>query len=209
MDFVALPPEITSALIDSGPGAESLIEASGGWQQLGTGLEASASAAGHSVGGWASAAVIASWSEASHRDVIASRYGKGVGAAGSGAVAARCDVQPAAEFPDRHHRLRHLVDRLGHQPPRKSRRPTIGRIDRCFTHHDLVNEAGLCRLGNLTTIPRTGRSSSWCLRLLNPGGDVPRPSNGPSWRCCGSRRTSAAPSSFIWTFADTDSCGSV
>ncbi len=51
MDFVALPPEITSALIHSGPGAESLIEASGGWQQLGTGLEASASAAGHSVGG--------------------------------------------------------------------------------------------------------------------------------------------------------------
>jgi len=38
---------------------------------------------------WASAAVIASWSEASHRDVIASRYGKGVGAAGSGAVAVR------------------------------------------------------------------------------------------------------------------------
>ncbi|WP_297733826.1 PPE family protein, partial [Mycobacterium sp.] len=39
MDFISLPPEITSALIHSGPGAESLIEASGAWQQLGVGLE--------------------------------------------------------------------------------------------------------------------------------------------------------------------------
>jgi hypothetical protein len=36
---------------------------------------------------WAGAAVIASWSEAGHRGLIASRCGKGVGAAGSGAVA--------------------------------------------------------------------------------------------------------------------------
>jgi PPE-repeat protein len=41
MDFITLPPEVTSALIHSGPGAESLIEASGAWQQLGTGLEES------------------------------------------------------------------------------------------------------------------------------------------------------------------------
>jgi PPE-repeat protein len=41
MDFT-LPPEITSALIHSGPGAESLIEASGAWQQLGSNLEDSA-----------------------------------------------------------------------------------------------------------------------------------------------------------------------
>jgi PPE-repeat protein len=39
MDFTTLPPEITSALIHSGPGAESLVAASGAWQQLGTTLE--------------------------------------------------------------------------------------------------------------------------------------------------------------------------
>ena len=37
-----LPPEVTSALIHSGPGAESLIQASGAWQRLGTSLEESA-----------------------------------------------------------------------------------------------------------------------------------------------------------------------
>jgi PPE-repeat protein len=42
MEFTTLPPEITSALIHSGPGAESLIAASGAWQQLGTNLEDSA-----------------------------------------------------------------------------------------------------------------------------------------------------------------------
>jgi PPE-repeat protein len=39
MDFISLPPEVTSALIHSGPGAESLIEAAGAWQNLGVGLE--------------------------------------------------------------------------------------------------------------------------------------------------------------------------
>jgi PPE-repeat protein len=38
MDFISLPPEVTSALIHSGPGAESLIEASSAWQQLGAEL---------------------------------------------------------------------------------------------------------------------------------------------------------------------------
>ena len=42
MEFTTLPPEITSALIHSGPGAESLIAASAAWQQLGTTLEDSA-----------------------------------------------------------------------------------------------------------------------------------------------------------------------
>ena len=42
MEFTTLPPEITSALIHTGPGAESLIAASGAWQQLGTNLEDSA-----------------------------------------------------------------------------------------------------------------------------------------------------------------------
>lgn len=42
MEVISLPPEVTSALIHSGPGAESLIEASGAWQQLGASLEESA-----------------------------------------------------------------------------------------------------------------------------------------------------------------------
>ncbi len=42
MDFSALPPEVISARIHAGPGAESLIEASGAWQRLGTSLEESA-----------------------------------------------------------------------------------------------------------------------------------------------------------------------
>jgi PPE-repeat protein len=42
MEFTALPPEVTSALIHAGPGADSLIEASGAWQRLGTSLEESA-----------------------------------------------------------------------------------------------------------------------------------------------------------------------
>jgi PPE-repeat protein len=42
MEFTALPPEVTSALIHSGPGADSLTEASGAWQRLGASLEESA-----------------------------------------------------------------------------------------------------------------------------------------------------------------------
>jgi PPE-repeat protein len=42
MEFTALPPEVTSALIHSGPGADSLIEASGAWQRLATSLEETA-----------------------------------------------------------------------------------------------------------------------------------------------------------------------
>jgi PPE-repeat protein len=56
MDFSTLPPEITSALIHSGPGAESLIEASGAWQHLGVELEetvpAYASAVSSLTQGW-------------------------------------------------------------------------------------------------------------------------------------------------------------
>src|SRR5208337_291476 len=43
MDFGMLPPEITSALIHSGPGAWSLIEAAGVWQELSIELEESVS----------------------------------------------------------------------------------------------------------------------------------------------------------------------
>jgi PPE-repeat protein len=39
MEFITMPPEITSALIHSGPGAESLVGASEAWQQLGIVLE--------------------------------------------------------------------------------------------------------------------------------------------------------------------------
>lgn len=42
MEFTTVPPEITSALIHSGPGAESLVAAAAAWQQLGTTLEDSA-----------------------------------------------------------------------------------------------------------------------------------------------------------------------
>ena len=42
MEFTTLPPEVTSALIHTVPGAESLIAASAAWQQLGTTLEDSA-----------------------------------------------------------------------------------------------------------------------------------------------------------------------
>lgn len=42
IDFGLLPPEITSALIHSGPGAWSMIEAAGVWQELGAELEATA-----------------------------------------------------------------------------------------------------------------------------------------------------------------------
>src|SRR6202167_2942422 len=43
MEFISLPPEVSSALIHSGPGAGSLIEASGAWQRVGSNLEESAS----------------------------------------------------------------------------------------------------------------------------------------------------------------------
>jgi PPE-repeat protein len=39
MDVLALPPEVTSALIHTGPGAGSLMEASAAWQRLGVELE--------------------------------------------------------------------------------------------------------------------------------------------------------------------------
>jgi PPE-repeat protein len=42
VDFSALPPEVVSARIHAGPGAESLVEASGAWQRLATSLEESA-----------------------------------------------------------------------------------------------------------------------------------------------------------------------
>ena len=42
MEYMTVPPEITSALIHSGPGAESLIAAAAAWQQLGITLEDSA-----------------------------------------------------------------------------------------------------------------------------------------------------------------------
>lgn len=42
MEFMTAPPEVTSALIHSGPGAQSLVGASAAWQHLGAHLEGSA-----------------------------------------------------------------------------------------------------------------------------------------------------------------------
>jgi PPE-repeat protein len=56
MEFTTLPPEVISALIHSGPGAESLIEASGAWQRLGTNLEESAG-----INGAALSSLIEDW----------------------------------------------------------------------------------------------------------------------------------------------------
>jgi PPE-repeat protein len=39
MDFTTLPPEVISALIHSGPGSESLVDAAAAWRQLGADLE--------------------------------------------------------------------------------------------------------------------------------------------------------------------------
>ena len=39
MEFITLPPEVTSALIHAGPGAHSLVAASGAWQELAANLE--------------------------------------------------------------------------------------------------------------------------------------------------------------------------
>lgn len=39
MEFITLPPEVTSALIHSGPGPQSLIEASNAWQRISTDLD--------------------------------------------------------------------------------------------------------------------------------------------------------------------------
>jgi PPE-repeat protein len=39
MEFITLPPEVTSALIHAGPGAHSLVAASGAWQELAASLE--------------------------------------------------------------------------------------------------------------------------------------------------------------------------
>jgi PPE-repeat protein len=39
MEFITLPPEVTSALIHAGPGPQSLIEASNAWQRVGTDLD--------------------------------------------------------------------------------------------------------------------------------------------------------------------------
>jgi PPE-repeat protein len=56
VDFSVLPPEVISGLIHSGPGAESLIEASGAWRRLGTHLEELAS-----INGAALSSLIEAW----------------------------------------------------------------------------------------------------------------------------------------------------
>jgi PPE-repeat protein len=49
MEFTTLPPEVISALIHSGPGAESLANAAAAWQQLSANLEDAADNYAHSL----------------------------------------------------------------------------------------------------------------------------------------------------------------
>jgi len=60
-----LPPEVTSALIHTGPGAESLIEASEAWQQLGANLEDSAENYGATL-----SSLVGTWRGASSKAMV-------------------------------------------------------------------------------------------------------------------------------------------
>ncbi|UMB68463.1 PPE family protein [Mycobacterium paraterrae] len=55
MDFTTLPPEVISALIHSGPGSESLVDAATAWRQLGADLEDAADNYTATVSGMADA----------------------------------------------------------------------------------------------------------------------------------------------------------
>ena len=115
-----MPPEVTSALIHSGPGAESLIEASGAWQQLGTNLEDSAEnyvAALSSLGGtWhgpSSTAMVqavepyVTWLQTTAQQVSAdSRFGEAAAAAFNSVRAA---VVPTAQVSANRMRLVQLL----------------------------------------------------------------------------------------------------
>src|SRR5271166_1561242 len=65
MEFTILPPEVTSALIHTGPGAESLIEASEAWQQLGANLEDSAENYGATL-----SSLVGTWRGASSKAMV-------------------------------------------------------------------------------------------------------------------------------------------
>src|SRR5262245_26713716 len=107
MGFIAAPPEITSALIHSGPGAASLLEASGAWQRVAVELEDSAglySAAVTSLyAGWygpSSAAMISAvepyigWMRAAAAQCVQMSSGLASAASSFGAAAAAV-VTPA------------------------------------------------------------------------------------------------------------------
>jgi PPE-repeat protein len=120
MEFIALPPEVTSALIQSGPGAESFIEASGAWQRVGTNLEDTAGIYGEVLseltGAWQGPSSVAmtqavapylAWLQATAQQCQQTAYS--AEAAAAAFDSARASVVPVAEVTANRTRLAQLL----------------------------------------------------------------------------------------------------